>query len=316
MLSIIIVTWNCQEEVVSCLRSLAGLKELPLDVETLVVDNDSQDGTKASLQASSSFLKEIGLQLILNSRNVGLSSATQQAYQKAQGSWILLCNPDILFDKNLGQLVDYGSAHPNEIVAAEMVNSDGTPQRVIHRRFPTVTRVFFDFAFVGTYLDEKFMNQLVRKNYSYQNERLPPVASIEQPGASFLLLNRSLIDKLGIIFDASFPVWWNDVDLARRAEKAGIRRVLLSDVKVRHGLGSGSRRMPSNTRAHIFYRSMILYARRWKMHPRLLQLLFSVDAILSVFLFAIVQRRTYGFIGALRASISRSAAQMSGVLGA
>ena len=317
MLSIIIVTWNCQEEVMGCLKSLAELTESPLDIETLVVDNDSQDGTKEFLEASSPHFSGIGLQVMYNSKNLGLSNATQQAYQKAHGSWILLCNPDISFDSNFGQLVAYGYTHPNEIVVAEMINNDGTPQKVIHRKFPTITRIFFDFTLVGTYLDEKFMNHLVRKDYCYQNERLPPVAAIEQPGASFLLFNRIVIEKLGFIFDPSFPVWWNDVDLAMRAEEAGIRRILLSDVKVKHGLGgSGSRTMPSKTKRHVFCRSMILYARRWKMRPRLLQLLFCVDAILSVPLSTIIQRRTYGFFRALRRSIPHAAAQMSGVLGA
>src|SRR5438132_5006512 len=167
MLSIIIVTWNCQEQVMGCLKSLAELTQLPPDMEVLVVDNDSQDGTKEYLQTSSSGFTEIGLEVTYNSRNVGLSTATQQAYHKAHGSWILLCNPDIAFDKSLGQLIVYGFSHPNEIVTTAMVNNDGTPQKVIHRRFPTIARVFFDFALVGTYLDAKFMSHLVRKDYCY-----------------------------------------------------------------------------------------------------------------------------------------------------
>ena len=317
MLSIIIVAWNCQEEVMNCLRSLAELRDLPPDLQTLVVDNGSEDGTRQSLEASSSRFTNIGLEVTYNSRNVGLSSATQQAYRKAHGSWILLCNPDVTFNANLGQMVAYGISHPDEMITADMVNNDGTLQRVIHRRFATITRVFFDFATVGTYLDEKFMNHLVRRNYSYQNELLPSVAVIEQPGASFLLFNRGLIQKLGFIFDLALPVWWNDVDLARRAERAGIQRILLSEVRVKHGLGrSGSKKMPSGTQWRIFCRSMLFYARKWKMHPHLLQLMFCADAILTVPLSAIVQGRSHGIFKVLRRSIPRAAAQMSGILGA
>ena len=317
MLSIIIVTWNCRGEVENCLTSLAELKDLPADLETLVVDNASEDGTVGFLRDSSSSFADIGLDVTYNSRNVGLSAATEQANRKARGNLILLCNPDITFNENLRQLVAYGLSHPKEMVTVEMVNNDGTSQRVIHRRFPTVTRVFFDFGTVGTYLDQKFMNQLVRKNYSYQDEIFPPVAAIEQPGASFLLFNRSLIDQLGFIFDESLPVWWNDVDLARRAERAGIPRILLSDLNVRHGLGrSGSRKMPSMTQWYIFCRSMLFYARKWKMHPRLLQLLFCADAVFSVPLSVIVQGRSGGIFEVLRRSLPRAAAQVSGVLGA
>jgi GT2 family glycosyltransferase len=316
MISIIIVTWNCKEEVMNCLRSLAELRNLPADLQTIVVDNGSEDGTRELLQASSSRFLDVGLEVTYNSKNVGLSSATQQAYHEARGDLILLCNPDITFNDNVRRLVAYGLSHPNEMITTEMVNRDGTLQRVIHRRFATVTRVFFDFSTIGTYLDEKFMNHLVRKNYTYQNEILPLVAAIEQPGASFLLFNRGSLDKVGVIFDLGFPVWWNDVDLARRAEKAGIQRTLLSDVKVEHGLGrSGSRKMPSGTQWYVFCRSMLLYARKWKMHPHILKLLFCADAILSVPLTAVVQSRTRGILGVVKKTIPRAAAQMSGVLG-
>ena len=63
MLSIIIVAWNCQEEVMNCLRSLAELKDLLPDLQTLVVDNGSEDGTRQSLEASSSRFTNIGLEV-------------------------------------------------------------------------------------------------------------------------------------------------------------------------------------------------------------------------------------------------------------
>src|SRR2546422_9525985 len=93
MLSIIIVAWNCQEEVMNCLRSLAELKDLLPDLPTLVVDNGSEDGTRQSLEASSSRFTNLGLEVTYNSRNVGLSRATQQAHRTAQGECMLLSNP-------------------------------------------------------------------------------------------------------------------------------------------------------------------------------------------------------------------------------
>lgn len=317
MLTIIIVAWNCREEVVECLRSLARVGRFPLDFETIVVDNASEDGTASALQSMKVELSRLGFEVVLNTRNVGLSAATEQAFSLSKGEWILLCNPDIIFGTEARTLVSYGLSNPGEIVAPEMTDYDGKLQRVIHRRFPTVSRVFFDFAFVGSYLDEKLMHHLVRRNYAYQGETFPKIASIEQPGASFLLLSRSVVEKLGFIFDKRFPVWWNDVDLSRRAQAAGIQRTLLSEVKVRHGLGrSGSKRMPRSTQWHLFCRSMVSYALKWKMHPHLLRLLFSLDAIASVPVLVLVQSRFNGFRASFRSSISHAAAQLGGVLAA
>jgi GT2 family glycosyltransferase len=315
LLTIIIVTWNCKEEINACLKSLHSLRASQLEFETILVDNGSDDGTRKFLQSKDSILDDIGLEVIFNGRNLGLSKATDQAYRKAKGDWILLCNPDIIFSPNVRSLFSYGISHPDEMVTVDMVSEDGTLQRVIHRRFPTLSRVFFDFALIGSYLDDKIMNRLVRKYYSYQTERFPPIAEIEQPGASFLFFSRRVVERLGYIFDTSLPVWWNDVDLAKRAERAGIRRILLSYVKVEHGLGrSGSNKMSSLTRWYVFCKSMMLYARSWKMHPRMLQILFCGDAIFSVPLFTLIQGRIHGIPMAIRISISRAAAQMKGVL--
>ena len=286
--------------------------------ETIVVDNDSRDGTVAFLKDLESTNDDLHLSVIYNAQNVGLSTATQQAYERAIGDWILLCNPDIIFSASVGELLRIGSLYQNCIIATEMLNADGSLQKVIHRRFPNVSRVFFGFGFVGAYLDRKVMHRTVENQYTYQKEEFPSIVSIEQPGASFLLMSRLVVDKLGIIFDSKFPVWWNDVDLAMRAESANIKRIVVSSVKVRHGLAKGgSIQMDSPTRRYLFCRSMIMYAKKWKMHPQLLQLLFGIDAIAGVPLGIVVhQKRRGDILWGFRDSVRQALAQISGVVSA
>ncbi len=71
-LSIIIVTWNCKKEITTCLMSLARLHNLPIEIETIVVDNGSTDGTVEYLRESELTLKGIGMNVIYNSKNAGL----------------------------------------------------------------------------------------------------------------------------------------------------------------------------------------------------------------------------------------------------
>ncbi len=310
------MTWNSKDEVSRCLESLEQLASPTVRFETVIVDNGSEDGTQKFLQESGLRFKGIGLKVINNSRNVGLSEATEQGYQNATGDLILLCNPDIEFNESVRTLLSYGLSHPQEIITGEMVNADGSLQRTVHRRFPTITRVFFEFGAVGSYIDEKLLNYAVHKSYAYEGEKFPPAVLIEQPGASFLLFGRHVVNQIGFVFDSQFPVWWNDVDLARRAEKASITRILLSEVRVKHGLGHSHKNMPTERQRHMFFRGMILYARKWKMHPFLLQVLFSIDAVLGVFLLSAVQGQTRGPVQAIKRSVSIAAAQMAGILGA
>jgi len=317
LLTIIIVTWNCREEIAECLQSLSVLENLPTEIETIVVDNCSKDGTADFLRNNETSFGSIQLKAIFNSENLGLSRATEQAYRKARGNWILLCNPDISFNERVKEFLEYGIRVPDSIVTAEMVNSDGRIQRAVFRRFPTITQVFFDFGYIGSYLDKKIMRHVVRKRFTYEGEDLPRVASIDSPGASFLLLSRRTIERLGVIFDPSFPVWWNDVDLAKRADIERVPRLLLTWVKLKHGLSrGGSGQMEDITRRYLFCRSMVRYARRWKMHPRLIRFLFFIDALAGLPISVMVLRQGLGCRRAAKNSMRRATMQVSGVMGA
>ncbi len=313
-LTVIIVAWNSRDEVEQCLGSLNGLARLPVKLETIVVDNASDDGTTDFLRTSTSSMGRIGLKVLYNSENKGLSRATQQAYKEASGKWVLLCNPDIIFNQSLEKMLSYAFSHPNQILTPELVSMDGR----IHRhsqRFPTTARVFFHLATVGEYLDRVLMGGLVWSDYCprVDNSYNRPV-HVDMPGASLLLMSRDVIEKVGGIFHDGFPVWWGDVDLAKRAETVAIPRVLLTEVKIAHRRSYSQRKLPGHTARYLFCRSMIHYARKWKLHPRLLRFLFLVDAVLAIPLFVFLRKGSPQRLLWLKKDILYSAFQVSGVL--
>lgn len=283
-ISIIIVTWNSREAVLRCLRSLDALGKLPFSLETIVVDNFSSDGTSQALADQKATIAKIGLKLLTNPRNLGLSMATEQAYKIASGEWILLCNPDIVFTTDFPKMVSYARSQSDfRMLAAEMVNRDGSVQRVVVRRFPTVARVFFSFSVLGYGLDMYFLGNFFADDCTYKRAKfIEPVTSVDQPGASFLLLSREAIERIGGIFSAEFPIWWNDVDLAKRAQSAGIKRGIMPGVRIPHELGYSSKRLSRPTRRYIFCQSMVRYCRKWKMHPKLIQSLFVLDGLINL----------------------------------
>src|SRR4029077_11095225 len=197
--SVIIVTWNSREAVLRCLKSLDTLGKLPFSLETIVVDNFSNDGTSQALLKEKETIAKVGLKLVRNPGNVGLSIATEQAYKVAKGRWILLCNPDVVFTNDFVRMVSFATSQDSfSILAAEMVNQDGSVQRVVVRRFPTVARVFFGFSVLGAGVDLYLLRRFFTDDYTYAKTRfVEPVTSVDQPGASFLLLSRDAIDRMG-----------------------------------------------------------------------------------------------------------------------
>src|SRR5436309_1277597 len=90
-LSIIIVNWNTRELLAQCLHSV--LEEIrsseDLEVETIVVDNASRDGSAAMVRRR---FPSVGL--IENSDNAGFARANNQAIRQSRGEYLLLLNPD------------------------------------------------------------------------------------------------------------------------------------------------------------------------------------------------------------------------------
>src|SRR3990172_4415503 len=84
--SITIVTHNSEPYLVKCLESVLA-QDWP-SIEVIVVDNASQDGTRAILAR----YRE-RLQIVLNSENRGFAAAQNQAIGKSRGDWVLALNP-------------------------------------------------------------------------------------------------------------------------------------------------------------------------------------------------------------------------------
>jgi GT2 family glycosyltransferase len=83
-LSIVIVNYNVQHFLESCLRSVMVARE-GIEAEVFVVDNDSVDGSVAMVQA-----RFPQVTLIANKENVGFSRANNQAMRMAKGELVLL----------------------------------------------------------------------------------------------------------------------------------------------------------------------------------------------------------------------------------
>src|ERR1017187_8971435 len=105
MVSVTIVTWNSEPVLRECFASLAA--QDCRDMEVILVDNASTDGTRA-------LLREVGprWRVIYNQTNVGFAAAQNQAIREARGQWILCLNPDVILSPDfITQLVDAGESH-------------------------------------------------------------------------------------------------------------------------------------------------------------------------------------------------------------
>jgi GT2 family glycosyltransferase len=106
-ISIIIVNYNVCYFLEQTLMSVIKASKL-IDVEIIVVDNNSVDGSVGMVRQ-----KFPEVHLIENKENLGFSKANNQAMRIAKGEYILLLNPDtVVEEETFSKCCQFMDEHP------------------------------------------------------------------------------------------------------------------------------------------------------------------------------------------------------------
>jgi GT2 family glycosyltransferase len=257
--SVLVVSWNTCELTLRCLDSLARAIDDGTTYETIVVDNASLDGSCDPLAQRDDVL------LVANSENRGYAEAVNQAYARSSGNLVLLLNSDIEFAPGaLGVLVRFLAERPAVAgVGPLYLNPDGTPQ-AHHYRFPTLPAMLA--AASGPLRRLPWMARAVRR-YAMLDDDFSSPRPVPQPSASVLLLRRSCLPPTWLM-DERYPVYFNDVALARRLADEGHELWMTPESVVYHVHGASTRLLGGRlVRQHIgaFVRYLRAYEPAYKL---------------------------------------------------
>lgn len=243
--AVVIVNYNAGEYLLRCLRSLverAG--EVRLDL--LVVDNASRDGS--ARRAAAAFPQ---VQLIENPDNRGLSAAWNQGIRATAAPWVFLPNPDVeLWAGTVAELRDAGEAGDDVAIVGPLVrNADGTVY-ASGRTIPSVWQAI-GHAFLGPFVPN---NRISRAYRMEQWERDRP-REVEWVSGSCMLVRRAALEQVGL-FDESFFLYAEELDLTTRLRRAGWRILFTPAVEVLHegGVSTGRSRAMHLMHSRSIYR--------------------------------------------------------------
>jgi len=109
-LSIIILTYNSENDIKDCLDSL--LKNFnPKKGEIIIWDNNSKDKTRSILKNYENFPF---IKIIYNDENIGFALGNNEVSKYANGKYILLLNSDTIYDfKVYEELIEYMENNKN-----------------------------------------------------------------------------------------------------------------------------------------------------------------------------------------------------------
>lgn len=244
--SIIIVTYNSQDELPTCLDSV-DRQSIPCEV--FVIDNASADASAVIIEQFA--VRFPGIRPILNNENRGLAAANNQPLHLCRGKYVLILNPDTILEQDtLSKLVDYLEQRPEVgIVGPRFYFEDGSPHTSYH----------YYWSFWNVLLWRTVPYVVLRTLYD-RFARYPETEVFFVSGAG-LMIRRELFEKLGGYDKTYFLCVEDAADLCLRARKEGYSTVFYPKARIIHMTGRS--REGINYFARIFnYNGCLYYLRK------------------------------------------------------
>ncbi len=229
--SIVIVSFNTRDVLRECLQTLERESE-GVSYETIVVDNDSHDGSADMVEREFPAAK-----LIRSGANLGFAGGNNRGFPLATGRYVVLLNSDAFLRPGALKL-SVEKMDANERIGlggARLVGRDESWQPSA-RMFPS----FLNDALAMTGLSAKYATSRFfgrfDRTWADQNE---PAEVDWVPGA-YSIIRREVLESIGY-FDESFFLYYEEVDLCMRVKEAGYQVWYWPDVVVVHIGGESSK---------------------------------------------------------------------------
>jgi GT2 family glycosyltransferase len=218
-----------------------------------VVDNNSVDGSVSMVEEK---FKEV--KLIANKKNTGFSFANNQALRVASGEYLLLLNPDTVVEENtFEKIISFMDSHSDAGgLGVKMLDGKGNFLPESKRGLPTPTVAFYKIfglsrLFPKSKLFGKYHLGFLDKEKTHEIEIL---------SGAFMLLRKTVIDKIGLL-DEAFFMYGEDIDLSFRILKANYKNYYFADTRIIHYKGESTKKSSINY-VFVFYRAMVIFAEK------------------------------------------------------
>lgn len=231
--SAIVVTWNMVDLLRRCLAALQDHGPRGGEMEIIVVDNGSADGTIAMLRQ-----EWPDVRLVANADNLGFTKANNQGIAIARGRQLLLINADAFLTAGcIERMVDRMTKDDRAaVVGPRLVYGDGTWQRWTAGRAPSLRAALNHFLFL-----ERLGRGAPALGGLYLGVDVREARRVDWVSSACMLVRADAVHAVGGM-DERFFVYMDDVDLCQRLREVGWHVWYEPAAEAIHLMGQGSRR--------------------------------------------------------------------------
>lgn len=249
--AILVLNWNGADLLEDCLASIEQNTSYP-NVRTIVVDNDSSDGSVEMVESKFS-----GVEVIQHDDNLGWAEGNNEAIRQVSADYYLILNNDTRVRSGwIEELVRCAQEYDSVgVVSPKLVYPDDTPQFLGDKVLLSESGI-----------PEPVMEGIRNVEYRYGSER----EVVTAVGAA-MLVDDEVFETVGL-FDQEYPHYMEESDFCIRTRTAGFRIVYTPESVVVHDSRSTSETDPY----YEFYLRRIARVRFYVLNFTLLRLLMQV----------------------------------------
>ncbi len=242
LVSILIVTHNCEEFVEPCMDSVVRNTSWP-NYEVILVDNASTDRTKEMIRPYAG--SDHRIRAIFQDQNTGFAEANNLAAGQSHGEYIVFLNPDTIVTPGwLGRMVRHCQLDPEVGAVAAVTNFSGNETKI-------------QFRYSNVLEMQRFALELAATKANQSTE-------IEMAALYCVLVPRHVWLKVGELDPKFGAGMFEDDDFSLRIRRAGYRIVAAENCFIHHfGNGSFGKVAPQRV-MQIFEENRRYFETKWK----------------------------------------------------
>ncbi|MDI6785132.1 MAG: glycosyltransferase family 2 protein [bacterium] len=260
--SIIILTTNALVMIKEQLLNVAELDSGNLDIECLVVDNDSGDGTEEAIKNYK--LPNMKYKFIQSGANLGFAGGNNVGIKdsiKRKVDHIILMNNDLILPKDVvTKLVKYMNENPDVgITSPKMYFAKGYE---FHKDRYTDKEKGNVIWYAGGVLDRENIYSTHRGVDEVDCGQYERTEETDFINGACVIVRREVFEKVGLL-DASFFLYWEDADFSMRVKREGFKVMYFPNTCMWHKVSASTGGSGSPTNDYFLTRNRFTFALRY-----------------------------------------------------